>query len=126
MCENTPTQMAKRPVSVTILSCLILLAGAVGLVYHLQEFNLHHRLEKDALWVLVLRLLAILGGVFMLRGRDWARWLTLAWLAFHVGLSFFHSMREVAAHAVLLAVFAYFLLRQPAARYFRGVQAKAG
>jgi len=118
--------MAKRPVSVTVLGCLILAAGAVGLVYHLQEFNLQHPFEKDALWVLALRVLAILGGVFMLRGRNWARWLTLAWIAFHVFLSFFHSWREVAAHAVLLAVFAYFLLRQPASGYFRAVQARAG
>jgi len=118
--------MPKRPVSVTILGCLILAAGAVGLVYHLREFKLQHPFENDVLWVLVLRVLAIVSGVFMLGGRNWARWLALAWIAFHVFLSFFHSLREMAAHAVLLALFAYFLLRQPASRYFRGVQAKAG
>ena len=118
--------MPRRPISVTILSCVILAAGAVGLVYHLQEFNLQRPFEKDTLWVLVLRVLAIVGGIFMLRGRNWARWLTLAWIGFHVCLSFFHSAREVAAHAVLLAVFAYFLLRKPASSYFCRVPAAAG
>ncbi|HWC17947.1 MAG TPA: hypothetical protein VG498_13085 [Terriglobales bacterium] len=114
--------MNKRPISVTILSLLILAAGAVGLFYHLHDFKPQHPFQNDALWVLALRVLAIVGGVFMLRGSNWARWLTLAWIVFHVGLSFFHSLREVAAHSVLLAVFAYFLLRRPASRYFQGSQ----
>lgn len=111
--------MSKRPVSVTILSLLIIGAGAVGLVYHFHELEPQHPFQNDAAWVLVLRVLAVVGGAFMLRGSNWARWLTLGWIAFHVGLSFFHSPREVSAHALLLAVFAYFLLRQPASRYFR-------
>ena len=37
-------------------------------------------------------------------GHNWARWLLVAWLAFHVVVSGFHSMSEMAAHAVLLIV----------------------
>ena len=59
----------------------------------------------------------------MLRGCNWARWLALAWIAFHVVLSAFHSLPEFALHAVLCAVFAYFLLRPDAALYFRPVPA---
>jgi len=99
---------------------LMIATGALGLVYHIREFNLQHPLANDVLWILLLRLLAIVCGVFMLRGSDWARWLTLAWLAYHVVISMFHSMGEVAAHAILLAVFAFFLFRPGATNYFRG------
>jgi hypothetical protein len=117
--------MNKRPLSVTILSLLIIAAGAVGLAYHLTEFKPQHPLQNGAVWVLLLRVSAIVGGVFMFRGNNWARWLTLAWIALHVVISVFRSLGEVAAHALLLAVFAYFLLRAPAAHYFRNPPTEA-
>jgi len=118
--------MNKRPFSVVVLSLLMIVAGAFGLVYHIRELNLQHPFQKDVLWVLLLRLLAIVCGVFMLRGSNWARWLTLGWLAYHVVLSMFHSVGEVAAHAILLAVFAFFLFRPRAAQYFRQATPEAG
>jgi len=42
-------------------------------VYHLAEFKAHP-FQNDILWVSLVRLLAIVGGVFMLRGHNWARW----------------------------------------------------
>ena len=111
--------MNKRPFSVTILSWLILLTGAFGLAYHLMEFKPQHLFQNDALWIFLLGVLAIVGGAFMLRGSNWARWLTLTWIAIHVIISAFHSLKEVAVHILLLAIFAYFLLRPEAARYFR-------
>jgi len=118
--------MNKRPLSVTIISCLFAGAGAVGLAYHLTEFKTLSPFPYDVLWVCLVRLLAIIGGVFMLRGHNWARWLTLAWIAYHVILSYFHSVQELVAHAVLLAVFAYFLLRHVAAEYFQGRRLTTG
>ena len=111
--------MNKRPLSVTLLSLLILATGVFGLVYHSTELNLRHPFQTDVLLLCLLRVLAIVAGVFMLRGANWARWLTLAWIALHVVISAFHSMSQVAAHGVLLAVYAFFLLRPPAAQYFR-------
>jgi hypothetical protein len=64
-------------------------------------------------------LLAILGGAFVLRGKNWARWLVLAWIAYHVVLSAFHHFFELAVHAALLAVFAYILFRPRASAYFQ-------
>jgi hypothetical protein len=55
----------------------------------------------------------------VLLGHNWARWLLLAWLVFHVIVSAFHSPEEVAAHVVLLLLFAYFVFRPPASNYFR-------
>ncbi len=103
-----------RPVSVTVIGCIFVAAGTSGLIYHLPDFSL---------WVSLVRLIAIVCGVYMLRGHNWARWAALAWIAYHVILSAFHSMFELAVHALLCAAFAYFLLRPRATRYFRAAGA---
>ena len=108
----------KRPLSVTIISWLFVAAGVVGLAYHLSEFKTLHPFPSDVAWVGLLRLVAIVCGTFMLRGNNWARWLSLAWLTFHVILSGFHSLRELVMHSVLLAILSYFLLRPVAREYF--------
>jgi len=110
----------KRPFPVTILGFLFILAGLVGLVYHLSESPLDH-------WVIpisIVRIIAVVGGVFLLRGHNWARWLVLAWLTFHVVVSAFNSLSESTAHVVLVMVVGYFLLRSPASRYFQFPQSE--
>ena len=67
----------------------------------------------------LVRILAIICGAFMLRGHNWARWVAIAWIGFHVILSAFHSLGEFAMHCLFCAVFAWFLFRPDAARYFR-------
>jgi hypothetical protein len=109
----------RRPLSITIIGWLFVGAGTIGLVYHASEFLAHRRVEYDALWVCIVRLLAILSGVFVLRGSNWARWLLLVWLAYHVILSAFHSLFELAMHGFLLGVIAYFLFRPQTSAYFR-------
>ena len=104
----------------TIIGCLLAMAGLLGIVYHLAEFKAQHPFPYEIVWITFVRLLAIVAGVYMLLGRNWARWLGLAWMAFHVVVSAFHSVPELAMHSLLLAVFAYFLLRTTAAsEYFR-------
>ena len=110
--------MNKRPLSVTIISCVLIVAGVIGLVYHLAEFKLQHPFQYDVVWVALLRLLAIVCGVFMLRGCNWARWLALVWMAYHVILSVFHPWHELAMHSLLFVVFACFLFRPRARQYF--------
>lgn len=105
----------KRPFEVTILGCLFILAGLVGLVYHLSDNPLDH-------WIILIsaiRIVAVVGGVFLLLGHGWARWLLLAWLAVHVVVSAFHSVSETLAHVVLLIVVSYFLLGSAASKYFQ-------
>jgi len=114
--------MKKRPLSITIISWLFVAAGVIGLAYHATEFKEDRRFEYDAVWVCLVRLLAILCGVFMLRGSNWARWLLLVWIAFHVVLSAFHSLTELVVHSLLFAVIGYFLFRPQASAYFRGAR----
>src|SRR5262249_39079375 len=66
--------------------------------------------------------LAIVCGVFLLRGSNWARWLLLAWIAFHVVLSAFHNVFELAMHSLLLVVVAYCLFRPRTSAYFLCLQ----
>ena len=109
----------KRPLSVTILGCLYIAVGTLGFAYHLNGIRAGGAFQDDIVWAEVVELLAIFAGAFMLRGHNWARWLALAWIAFHVVLSAFHALREFAIHALLCAVIAWFLFRPEAARYFR-------
>ena len=113
--------MSKRPISVTLLSWVLITAGAVGLVYHITEFKTFHPFPYDSLLIELIRLLAVITGVWMLRAANWARWLAIAWIAFHVIVSYFHSWGEVAMHAVILAVFVVVLFRKNASAYFRAI-----
>jgi hypothetical protein len=114
--------MNKRPLSITLISWIFIAAGSVGVAYHASELKTQHSFESDILWVVFVRLLAIIGGVFMLRGHNWARWLLVAWMAYHIVLSALHSVMEVAMHALLFGVIGYFLFRPKASAYFRGTR----
>ena len=94
----------KLPVSVLAVALIYLAAGAVGFAYHFPS--------------LLTEILAVVAGGFLLRGDNWARWLAVAWIAFHVVLSAFHSYVQTAAHAVICGVIAWALFRPAAARYF--------
>lgn len=111
--------MTKRPRSVTVVSGVFVAAGVIGLVYHVTELKTRHPFQYDVVWVCLVRVMAIVSGVYMLRGRNWARWLALVWIAYHVILSGFHSLSGLVIHSLLFAVFAYFLFRPQATAYFR-------
>jgi hypothetical protein len=112
----------KRPWSITALGWFFLAAGVVGLVYHATEFKRGGPFQYEVLWVCLVRLVAVIAGAFVIRGHNWARWLLVVWLTYHVVLSAFHSWSQVAVHAVLLAGVAYLLFCGPASAYFRGAR----
>ena len=64
------------------------------------------------------RAVGIVAGVFMLRGRNWARWLLVLWIAFHIVVSALHSMLQLLMHVVIFSIVLYFLFRRPASTYF--------
>ena len=111
--------MNKPPISIIVIACLYIATGAIGLVSHLFQFKPQHPFQYDIVWISLVSLAAIVSGVYLLRGRNWARWLALAWIAFHVVLSAFHSPFELLVHSLLCAAFAFFLFRPRATRFFR-------
>jgi hypothetical protein len=111
--------MNKRPVSVIVIGCLYMATGVLGLAAHLIAFKPQHPFQYDIVWISLVNLIAIVCGIYMLRGTNWARWLALAWMAFHVILSIFHPRSELAIHSGLLVAISYFLFRRRATQYFR-------
>ena len=58
----------KRPLMVTAIGILFILAGAGGFVYHF-----HAPFDREFIAIESIRLLAIVSGVFLLMGKGWAR-----------------------------------------------------
>jgi hypothetical protein len=111
--------MKKLPRLVAFIGWLFIIVGVVGFGYHINEFNRENPFDPGVLWVLLLRLLAILGGVLLLRGIGWARWVLLLWLGYHVILGAMHSVTELLLHAVIFAGVAYVLRRETSAYFQR-------
>jgi hypothetical protein len=106
-----------RPLSVTIIGLIYITAGFVGLVYHWSEWK--PPLQQAIVWISLVRLLAIVAGLFMLRGNNWARWLALIWITFHVTVGALHGWPQLITHALFLTAIAFFLLRRPANQFFQ-------
>ena len=106
----------KRPIVVIIVAGIYLLVGVVGFVYHFPDLMAGHR---DAIAIELTELVAFVCGVFLLLRHNWARWLALAWVVFHVIISFFHPLRELAIHAILCILIAWALFRPATTRWFR-------
>ncbi len=90
--------------------------GTIGFVHHFPELMARH---PDSVGIETTELFAVLCGVFLLQGRNWARWLALAWIAFHVAISF-PVMSKVIVHTLFLALIAWGLFQPEATRYFKG------
>lgn len=114
----------KRPLSVLILGCVYIAVGTIGFVYHFSEFLSKHRFQYDTVLVELVEVIAVLCGAFMLRDHNWARWVAVAWIAFHVVLSAFRALPEFAMHCLFCAVIVWILFRPAAALYFRGTRAQ--
>jgi hypothetical protein len=111
--------MPKRPLPITIIGWLFIAASIVGFVYHANEINIHNLFGNDVHLALLVRILAIVGGIFLLRGADWARYLLAVWLLYHVILSIFHPIEQLIMHSILLIVITFFLFRPKANEYFK-------
>lgn len=112
----------KRPLPVTIIAWVYIVVGIGGFVSHGMEAVSARSFQLDTVEVEFVELLAILCGVFLLRGHNWARWLALIWIGFHVILSAFANLREFAVHALFFIVIAWYLFRPEATSYFHSAQ----
>jgi hypothetical protein len=111
--------MRKLPLCVVLSGWLFIAAGVMGIVYHAGDFSAHPPVDAESIWTLLVRLLAIVGGVLVLRGVSRARWLLLGWMGYHVVISFMHSGLEVLIHCVLFAAVAFCLFGPRSSGYLR-------
>ena len=107
----------KRPLFVTLISLLFIIAGIAGIIYHASDWK-DSVTQPETVWVFILRLSAIVGGVFALRGANWGRWLLVAWIAYHVYLSFYHTIPELAMHGLIMVLVMVALFNRKANTFF--------
>ena len=105
------------PVTVIVVACLYLAVGVGGSIAHFSE----HR-APDWIWIEITECLAIVCGVFLLRAQNWARWLAVAWMAFHVAISF-GVLLQLAIHSAFLVLIVWCLFRGDANRFFQNTRA---
>jgi hypothetical protein len=106
----------KRPIAITVLSLLFIAVGVAEAVVHANT-SLHSFHREDIL-IVSLELLAVVAGVFMLRGENWARWLTVVWMAFHVVVGYLNGPQQVLVHAIIFAGITFLLFRADARVWF--------
>ena len=110
--------MKKVPLPVLIVAIALMLAGVVVFFYHLKDFA--DPAEKLYVVVLVelLRLLAIVSGILLLRANNSGRWLAIAWVLLHVVISVFNSMAQTITHIVVLLIVCILLFLPMSSLYF--------
>ena len=109
--------MPPRPRSITIISWLFIVFGTIALIGGLWTTDLTSH------WYIHLsRFLQIVAGVFMLYGRNWARWLLVAWMAFHIVVGALHSVLFLLMHVAIFSVILFFLFRRQASAYFSNAE----
>ena len=106
----------KRPVAVIVIACLYLLVGVIGFIGHFPELLARH---PDAIGIEVTELLAVVSGVFLLLRHNWARWLAVAWILFHVAISFTDPAAKLAAHVIFCILIVWALFRRESGQWFR-------
>ena len=126
--EQHAAQPTTRPRAIVATAWLFIVVGTGGILNDVlpllgpgaasarEALLVEGRMGLALIWTV--RLLAVIGGALVLHGSNRGRWLLAAWMAFHVGLSLFHSPLEAALHAAIFAALAYLLFRREAARYF--------
>ena len=110
--------MPKRPLSVWLIACLYLAVGGVGFVFHFPGLYAGHAFDADAIWIELTELVALICGVFLLLGHNWARWIAVVWIAFHVIISF-PDTAKVAVHCAIGVLIVWALFHGATSRYFR-------
>jgi hypothetical protein len=108
--------LVRRPVAVLVVAGAYLAIGVIGFIAHFHDLL---ATPSEGVWIELTELVALITGIFLLQRRNWARWLAVAWIAFHVVLSAFGNMREVAVHALLFAVIVWLLFRPDSTRWFQ-------
>jgi hypothetical protein len=116
----TELNSAKRPFEVTFLGWLFIAVGIFSTTYHL----LRGSLDRWVIPIVLVGVIAVVAGVFLLRGAGWSRWVLLGWLAFHVVAIALESLLSAVSHLLLLVVVGYFLLGPPTSEYFQHTQQK--
>lgn len=112
--------VTRRPLSIIIISLLFILLGVITLVHAAVELiNTSDRLTdlKSHWMIYVSGMAAVVGGTFLFKGHNWARWLLVVWMAFHIVVGALHGVLPLLTHVVIFSVILFFLFRRPVSAY---------
>ncbi len=108
-----------KSLTITLTAWFFIAAGITGIAYHANEFTIHDPFAREFLTALFVRFLAIVGGIATLRRAIWGRWLLFVWISYHVVLSFYHTLDQLAIHGAFFVITVYVLFRPKALEYFK-------
>lgn len=110
--------MKNCPLPVLIVAILLILAGVVGFIYHLQDFADPNQKLYETTLVELLRIVAIIAGILLLRANNLGRWLAIGWVLLHVIISMFNSLEQTLMHIAVMIIVSVLLFLPVSARYF--------
>ncbi len=127
--------MYTRPTSVAVIAWILIISGAIALIATTAMTN--NQITRDlmqkspipipiqyAMNYLGL-LISIISGIGILKGCNWARYLYVIWggIGFIIGVATSPMKAAMLPGVVLLGVFAFFLFRPTANKYFSNIGA---
>lgn len=118
--------MKSRPWPIIVVALIFMIAGCAGFIYHFNDMFASGKEALDARWVEALRLAAIVCAILLWMGINWGRWLAIAWIAFHVIISFYHSISEVVSHIIILALITVLLYLPKSTAFFKSKMITSG
>jgi hypothetical protein len=116
--------MAKRPLSITVISWILIADGSIAILTSLKPLSNPIAAQEIAehrflfLLILATRIYGILSAMLMLYGFNCARWLLVGWIGYHLILSGLDSFLQLFVLSLLFATILYFLFRPSAGKYF--------
>lgn len=105
----------KRYAAVIVVACLYL---AVGIAAGVEQVPRLLAGSREAVGMEIMEAVAIVIGVCLLLRHGWARWLAVAWMAFHVVIMF-PNPGKVVVHVVMCGLIAWALFRPESRGWFR-------
>jgi len=116
---NDTAATRRRMPSIVAVGVLFLLLGVLDVWRGVAPlFGPATRLATDDMQVLAIGIAALVGGAFVIRGQNWARWLLAVWMLLHVAISVGHP-GQLIAHLAIFGALAFLLFRPGARSHFR-------
>ena len=110
--------MKNCPPTITLLSFLFIAVGIISTGVHVWQFRVAQPTQLEAAGIVAIGALAVVAGIYMMRGKNWARWLALAWISFHVIIAALDQPIGLIIHAIFVALLAWFLFRRESQQWF--------
>ena len=111
--------MNKRPYEVTVVAWILIVVGIVTIASSASALEPPQLFQAGNLGITAVRLLGLVGGIFLLRRQFWAWVLSLAWVAFHTVIGFLNSVGQGVVHLAIFTLIAVALLRSDVRLWFR-------